>query len=576
MPKVSVLMPVYNTKEEYLREAIESILNQTFTDFEFLILDDGSDNQDTLDVLSDYSHKDQRIKLIKGEHKGIGAARNRLLKAATGDFLAIMDSDDISLPTRLEKQLLFFENNKNISICGTYFECFPIASLCKQKLTLNYLDFLREMSVGNPTVMFRKEIINQYNLSYDEELSTSEDYEFFSQAIRYVKIANIPEVLLKYRILATSNSHENIEKLKRNDNIIKQNMLDFLTDDKELQQKIMNLVCPPPVQPMLQKLKYLFWQRLFSLKNHNRHKYLCILGIKIKFKRKFNYHVVRLMGGLGNQMFQYAFGLALKTKTGKKVFFDTSWFDEAKKAGKEFANGVAVRKYELDLFNKNIPIATTKYLSHCGNCLTENNAFVFDENLFKQPTATYFDGYFQNEKYFKNIKKEIKKEFTFPQIEESDDFNQNWLRKINECENPVFVHLRRGDYLNLQGWALTTEYYKKAIQYIKGHVKNPTFFVFGQDCEDYIKNELLSHPELVSESLKFEIIGEKNSQNKDDWKDIALMMHCKHAIIANSTFSWWAAWLGRANENGIVVAPTPFINGQDEIICDNWVKIERE
>ena len=363
--------------------------------------------------------------------------------------------------------------------------------------------------------MLRKSVIDQYHCKYEKYLH-AEDYELWSRMIKYMELHNLQEVLLNYRCHTNqvSVAHSDIQ-IETTENI-KQNMLDFLTDDKELQQKIMNLVCPPPAQPVPQKLKYTFWQRVFSLRNHNRYKYLCILGVKIKFKRKFKYYIVRLQGGLGNQMFQYAFGLALKAKIRKKVLFDTSWFDEVLKLAdskNEFANGVAVRKYELDIFNKDIPIATSKQLSYCENRPEEKNAFIFDDNLFKQPDATYFSGYFQNEKYFKRIKKKIKKEFTFPQIAKDDDFNQNWLRKIDECENPVFVHLHRGDYLNLRGWALTAEYYKKAIQYIKEHVKNPIFFVFGQDCEDYIKNELLSHPELVSESLKFEFIGEKNSQN---------------------------------------------------------------
>ena len=564
MPKISVLMPVYNTSAEYLQEAIESILNQTFTDFELLILDDGSDHEDTLHVLSDYSQKDKRVKVIPGEHKGIGAARNRLLKAAQGDFFAIMDSDDISLPQRLEKQILFLETEQNIDVCGTYFECFPETSICKHKQNVNYLDFLKEMSIGNPTVMFRKKIIEQYNLSYNENISTSEDYEFFSRAIKYVKIANIPEILLKYRILETSNSHYNLQTLQKNDHKIKQNMLDFLTDDPILQQKIMDLICTPPSKP----LQYNLGQKIFSIRNYQNYKYLSILGIKIKFIRKQKYNIIKLQGGLGNQMFQYAFGLALKAKTGRKTLFDKSWFDEALRLAnnsKEFTNGIAIREYNLNIFNIAPFFASYEQSSSCTKKVTEQKNFIFEPKLLKKKKSTYYEGYFQNEKYFKDIKDTIKKEFTFPPIQKNDDFNNTWLNKIKACENPVFIHLRRGDYLNLQGWTLTTEYYKKAIQYITEHINNPTFFIFGQNCEDYIKNEFKM-------DIPFEIIGETNSQKEEDWKDIVLMMQCKHAIIANSTFSWWAAWLGNANK-GIVIAPSPFINGQDEIICDNWIKI---
>ena len=108
MPEISVIMPVYNTEEKYLREAIESILNQTFKDFEFLILNDGSTNN-VQEVLESYD--DKRIKIIQGEHKGIGYALNRLVQLAEGKYIARMDSDDISLPERFEKQYHYLETH---------------------------------------------------------------------------------------------------------------------------------------------------------------------------------------------------------------------------------------------------------------------------------------------------------------------------------------------------------------------------------------------------------------------------------------------------------------------------------
>lgn len=124
MPKISVLMPVYNTEEEYLREAIESILNQTYTDFEFLIVDDKSTNN-APDVIAEYAKKDKRIKVIQGLHKGIGFVRNLGIKEAQGEYIAWLDSDDISLPERLEKQVSYLEKNNDITICCTAFKIIP-------------------------------------------------------------------------------------------------------------------------------------------------------------------------------------------------------------------------------------------------------------------------------------------------------------------------------------------------------------------------------------------------------------------------------------------------------------------
>ena len=567
MSKISVLMPVYNTKGEYLKEAIESILNQTYTDFEFLIIDD-STNQETLQVLNKYREQDSRIKIIKGEHKGIGAALNKLIDIAQGEYLARMDSDDISFPERFDKQIKYFETHPEISICSSSYITYPKGELICHPEKVSYLKLLSGCFVAHPAVMIKKTSLDRFNLRYDETMKVSEDYDLWSRAIRYLNIANIEEPLLKYRVLENSNFHKNTDIVHISDSKIRQNMLDFLTNDKELQLKITNLVFHEP--------KYTFWEQIFSvknqMKNNKKYKVLTTLGIKFKFKKYSKVRIVRLMGGIGNQMFQYAFGKALEIKTGQKVLFDKLSFEELKTSiinnKKENANGVVMRDYALDLFNINSDeFSNLLQIGSCKKTIYEKNAFIYDKKLLKKQKSAYYEGYFQNENYFKDIKEIIKKEFKFPDISAKDEFNQNWLKKINTCENPVFIHLRRGDYVNL-GWDLSIDYYKNAIKYIKEHVKNPTFFVFGQDCKEFINKEF-SNIDAI-----FEIIGEENSKNNEDWKDITLMLECKHAIIANSTFSWWGAWLGKAND-GIVAAPTPFVNNQDDIICDNWIKIER-
>ena len=568
MPKISVIMPVYNTKEEWLRNAIESILNQTYTDFEFIIINDGSTNNAREVILS---YNDERIKYIEQENQGIAVTLNNGLDIAKGDYVARMDSDDISLPERFKKQVDFLDNNADISILGSWFEIFPEMQVIKHPATVKYIDLIRCCFIGHPTIMLRKCDLDKYNLRYNSSYKC-EDYELWSRAIRNLKFYNLQEILLKYRWHGDNLSIATNLFLEH-DRKVKQNMLEFLTDDKELQQKIWNLIFQPPVE---QKLKYSFWERIFSIKNWSsngkKQKIITIFGIKLKFRRYKKNLVVRLMGGLGNQMFQFAFGKALEAKTGRKVYFDKSWFEEAQKTivntKGENQDGVVMRKFDLDVFNLSADYATNEQLTDCKKKIYEQKFFTFDKSLLKKEKSALYEGYFQNEGYFKNITNIIKKDFTFPDISKDDEFNQKWIKRINECTNPVFIHLRRGDYLNLKGWALSFDYYKEAIQYIKEHIDSPTFFVFGQDCEEYIKQE------FNNIDANFEVIGENNSKNKEDWKDIVLMQECKHAIIANSTFSWWAAWLGRAND-GIVVAPSPFVNGEDGIICDNWIKIKR-
>lgn len=292
----------------------------------------------------------------------------------------------------------------------------------------------------------------------------------------------------------------------------------------------------------------------------------------LRRRRRGKWRIVRFSGGMGNQMFQYAFGLALQARTGERVLFDKAWFEKMSKAcsgGGFSSDGCAVRKFDLGIFNSSyIPVASPAHLACGKRRVKEGNPFAFDSRMFTRPRRSYYSGFFQNEDYFKSIETVVRREFSFPPIPDGDRFNQEWLARIRQCENPVFVHLRRGDYLNLkEGMVLPVAYYKRAVAYIKSHVRNSTFFLFGQDCEKYIQEEF-------GLDVPFEIIGETNTKNHEDWKDLYLMTQCAHAIVANSTFSWWGAWLGGANR-GIVVAPTPFMNGQDGIICKNWVKIER-
>ena len=297
--------------------------------------------------------------------------------------------------------------------------------------------------------------------------------------------------------------------------------------------------------------------------------------------------IVKLMGGLGNQMFQYAFGKQLEKKHKCEVLYDLSWFELIKRKWlenpEEFADTISVRNYALDIF----PNLKTKFASEkeikkvCfprfnkirrlfgikpkSGIVLEKNAFIYEPELLEKRGSCYFEGYFQNEKYFLDMKDELIKTFELPELKPEDEYNKNLLQKIQSCENPVFIHVRRADYVKLD-WVISQNYYKNAVKYIKERVENPKFFVFGVGDIDYIKTKF----DIGEE---FEIIGDNNKTNENFYEDLRLMMACKHAIIANSSYSWWAAWLSSQNK-GIIIAPSPWIDGQSEVICEDWVKIK--
>ena len=159
MPKVSVLMPVYKTNEKHLRDAIESILNQTFTDFEFLILDDCPDDSREEIVKS---YKDKRIKYSKNaKNLGITPSRNKLIEMSKGEYLAVMDHDDISLPTRFEKQVKYLDENKDIGVVGSH-----VKFMVKNKLRKRPVDdadiklsLMGGCAITHPASMIRKSVL---------------------------------------------------------------------------------------------------------------------------------------------------------------------------------------------------------------------------------------------------------------------------------------------------------------------------------------------------------------------------------------------------------------------------------
>lgn len=199
-PKISVLLPVYNGGE-YLQTAIDSILNQTFSDFEFIIINDASTDDSEKVILS---NTDSRIVYIKNEQNlGLIKTLNKGLDLCKGEYIARMDQDDIANPTRFEKQNNVLDHNLEIGVCGTLFT--PFNSNEEYKIRSHpelhneiKIILLTSCVVGHPTVMLRRSALQ--NLRYDEDYQAAEDYEFWSRLVRITQFYNIQESLLQYRI----------------------------------------------------------------------------------------------------------------------------------------------------------------------------------------------------------------------------------------------------------------------------------------------------------------------------------------------------------------------------------------
>lgn len=212
---VSVVMPAYNA-EKYISEAIESILNQTFKEFEFIILDDCSKDH-TWEIIQNYAKQDIRIVPIKNEtNLYIAENRNRGLSLVKYKYVIWQDADDISLASRIEKQVNFMENHPKVGICGAYIQSFnekgnlDIRKYATDDATLRKHIF-KFSPVAQPTAILRKEAIEKVGL-FNPKYPPAEDIDLSFRIGEYYEFGNIPEILLKYREHPTSATHKKLKK----------------------------------------------------------------------------------------------------------------------------------------------------------------------------------------------------------------------------------------------------------------------------------------------------------------------------------------------------------------------------
>lgn len=238
MPEVSVIMPVYNTKEQYLRAAIESILAQTFTDFEFLILDDCPENAGETIVKS---YSDHRIKYFSNE-KNLGIARsyNRLLNIAQGRYIAIMNHDDISLPARLAEEVSFLDYHPEVGLVGTGYKKFGVYNRFRKIINPSddaniKASLLFKSTLHHPTTMFRKNLVDEYQIIYEPQFISLNDRKFYYDIGRVAKLANIGKILYKYRFHAQMTSRISHSEIVREQHLF--HSLFFAGHDIEMSRR---------------------------------------------------------------------------------------------------------------------------------------------------------------------------------------------------------------------------------------------------------------------------------------------------------------------------------------------------
>jgi glycosyltransferase involved in cell wall biosynthesis len=212
LPCVSVVMPVYNG-EKYLAEALDSILQQTFNDYELIVIDDGSTDRSSA-IIESYVKKDRRVIVHRQDNCGLIMSLNQGCSLARGKYIARMDADDVSLPQRLEKQLDYLEQRPDIGLLGTWIQDIgpngepgPIWPLPTTPASIRWF-LMFGNCIAHPSVMGRRELIQ--SLGYRSEAAHVEDYDLWIRMSAVSRVANLPEVLVKYRVLNQSVSSQNL------------------------------------------------------------------------------------------------------------------------------------------------------------------------------------------------------------------------------------------------------------------------------------------------------------------------------------------------------------------------------
>jgi glycosyltransferase involved in cell wall biosynthesis len=236
-PVVSVVMSVYNG-EKYLAEAVDSILAQTFSALELVVIDDGSSDS-SLNMLHAYAEKDQRVRVVENDvNLGLASSLNKGVDLSRGIYVARMDCDDISLPRRLEAQVRFMDSNPDVSMCGTWAKFFGYQSAARNNPTSHddiRASLLFYTPIFHPSVMFRKSDVARLDHLYEDGRQRVEDLELWARLTRQVRVANIPECLLRYRVY----NPQNVEKRKSviaHGNVIRKAMLTTLLGSISEQQ----------------------------------------------------------------------------------------------------------------------------------------------------------------------------------------------------------------------------------------------------------------------------------------------------------------------------------------------------
>ncbi len=594
VPTVSVIMAVYNGSS-YVGAAIDSILAQTFADFELIVVDDGSTDA-TAQILE--SIGDPRLRLVRQDNQGLAASLNHAISLARGKYLARHDHDDVSLPQRFAKQVAFLDAHPDYALLGTHTVIWvgdqPTDRGHRHPAddpALRFQLLFDSYFVHGSVMMRRDAVVALGGYTLDRSRQPPEDYELWSRIVRQHKVANLAEPLLIYRevpssISRTVNFKDKVIKIS-SENLAYAAGLPHPNGDT---QDIAAIVHHEPSMlsgcPNFARMSKIIRQaarridRVAPGGDVMTRAEALIDQLKAKLPRQdeaIPRSIIRLMGGIGNQFFQYLFGVSRAATSGEQVLFDAS----------DCADMNAVRPFKLSRLMVAGPYIRcgARHFDRSdveleGATNLEGDAFgetirmpVQREVHFavsaENPTAAgYYDGYWQSYKYWDRPFDIVSDMLTAATKEVAASRAE--LYQALSSPDAVAVHIRRGDYtsaFNLEYHGVcTAEYYLRAVAELQKSLHRPHLFVFGDDLP--FAKELFAafpHARYVSEEVN------------DDVDEFLLLGQAPNLVISNSSFSYIAA-MNRNARTKRVIAPYPWFTFQEDMpdYPRHWVRRNRK
>lgn len=665
---ISVIIPIYNVAE-HLEKCIMSVIEQTYSNLEVILVDDGSTDRSPM-ICDYFGKKDSRIRVVHKENGGLVSARKMGLQIAKGRYIAFLDGDDW-IEYDLYANMLYVALNQNVDFVespyieertgkNTLFKSTEMYYGFDESTVKMILESWMEDEANAPirstiwSKLYKSEVIKESYKDVPETMSLGEDLVNYINLFKVAQSAYvIPKPGYHYVYRQNSISHFYSIRILRNRNEMRgyisklieekypyingkkldiwflirslsefhnirfggemdmpnyeySNVEDIINKriviygagnvgrdlyfqfskyekcsivawvDKNYQRYDFSYYDVRPVEEGLSRafdiviIAVLREALANSIKGEliargvpdNKIVWKPPVNLIDKFKTQGNEigaNIVKIMGGLGNQMFQYSFFKSMQEK-GIKTFIN---IDDLEKEEKSFELCTVFPEVRFQLDEEHKFDAYKNSLSY-HELFREKGDGVYDSSVYSYSDVSFL-GYWQSEKYFKDISDYIRNDFKF---DIKDESLARFAKKIERMPGTVSVHVRRGDYLNvpdIYGGICTLEYYNRAIQYMTDHVEEPQFVFFSDDLQWVHENLFIENAVYVEGSM---------FDSYSNWYDMYLMTCCKHNIIANSSFSWWGAWLN-VNEDKIVIAPGTWLNGEktSDIWLDEWIKM---